>query len=729
MKKLLLITLMLAFGLTGFTQPKNYLSVNSDNHWNNAANWSPEGVPTANDDVFIGHWVGNTPLIIHPGTNAVAKSILLDNTSPGPWPFTVQGNLDVSEDITISKGADFIVSVGGTVTYLGDVHVNDNSTLHVNGIMKYVPPPLIIVTSNADSGPNTLRQAIADVADGGDITFKLLATNEQITLLSPLTINKSLTIDGDNLLGSGVDVEVWQDGDGIRIFHITTAAGGKTIEFKNMEINEGVGTAPGGGAILCEAGTLNVDNVVFFGNEAEGTGATDGGGAIHAISTTCNISNSTFDGNYSAKDGGGMYVSDGSNCNITNSTFGTNTSDNDGGGMLVKGSDVTITGCTFSDNEAGAAGGGIKGVDDSGLIIINSTFSGNQANGGDGGAISASGGTLNMNFTTVSGNTATTYGGGIDLFAASLLTIQNCMLGNNTAATGSDFSKDGDCAVTDDGYNIVEDSDGFTWSATGDIYGQQANLFGTGLTTQTLADNGGPTQTLAIEPLSVAIEAGVADATVTTDQRGTSRLDPPTIGAFEHVVPTVTNTETGETWMDRNLGATQVATSSTDADAYGDLYQWGRLADGHASRTSGTTTTLSSTDVPGHDDFITPTASPYDWRAPQNDNLWQGEGGINNPCPNGFRLPTEDEWIAELTTWTPQNAEGAYLSPLHLTVGGYRDDGTGGLTSVGAIGFYWSSSFDSTLAKNLRIAGSGGGQTHTTSDRRAFGFSVRCIKE
>tara|TARA_B110000090_G_scaffold89704_1_gene101755 strand:- start:8070 stop:8588 length:519 start_codon:yes stop_codon:yes gene_type:complete len=38
---------------------------------------------------------------------------------------------------------------------------------------------------------------------------------------------------------------------------------------------------------------------------------------------------------------------------------------------------------------------------------------------------------------------------------------------------------------------------------------------------------------------------------------------------------------TGQVWMDRNLGATQVATSSTDHLAYGNLYQWGRALDGH----------------------------------------------------------------------------------------------------------------------------------------------------
>jgi hypothetical protein len=51
---------------------------------------------------------------------------------------------------------------------------------------------------------------------------------------------------------------------------------------------------------------------------------------------------------------------------------------------------------------------------------------------------------------------------------------------------------------------------------------------------------------------------------------------------------------TGQVWMDRNLGASQVATSSTDPASYGDLYQWGRPADGHQIRTSAITATLAN---------------------------------------------------------------------------------------------------------------------------------------
>lgn len=99
------------------------------------------------------------------------------------------------------------------------------------------------------------------------------------------------------------------------------------------------------------------------------------------------------------------------------------------------------------------------------------------------------------------------------------------------------------------------------------------------------------------------------------------------------LVVDVMNPSTGEIWMDRNLGASQVATSSTDAAAYGDLYQWGRAADGHQCRTSNTTSTNATTDTPSHGDFILEGGSPQDWRVPQNDNLWQGVNGVNNPCP------------------------------------------------------------------------------------------------
>ena len=133
--------------------------------------------------------------------------------------------------------------------------------------------------------------------------------------------------------------------------------------------------------------------------------------------------------------------------------------------------------------------------------------------------------------------------------------------------------------------------------------------------------------------------------------------------------------KTGRIWMDRNLGASQVATSQTDEKAYGDLYQWGRGADGHQLRTSPTTNTLSTTDVPGNAFFITSTN--YDWRSPKNDALWQGVNGINNPCPSGYRLPTTTEVNAEIATFSAGSPTGAYNSVLKFTWGGGSQYWTG----------------------------------------------------
>lgn len=197
--------------------------------------------------------------------------------------------------------------------------------------------------------------------------------------------------------------------------------------------------------------------------------------------------------------------------------------------------------------------------------------------------------------------------------------------------------------------------------------------------------------------------------------------------------PNVTNPTTGEIWMDRNLGASQVATSSTDANAYGDLYQWGRAADGHESRTSATTSTnaTATSAVPNDGNawdgfFITEGSYPYDWLTPQDDNLWQGVSGTNNPCPSGYRLPTEAEWEAERTSWSSNNAAGAFASPLKLPVAGYRSRSSGSLGSVGSDGSYWSSTVDGTYSRSLNFSSSYAGMS---SDDRAYGTSVRCLKD
>lgn len=186
-------------------------------------------------------------------------------------------------------------------------------------------------------------------------------------------------------------------------------------------------------------------------------------------------------------------------------------------------------------------------------------------------------------------------------------------------------------------------------------------------------------------------------------------------------------------WLDRNLGASQVATGHSDALSYGDLFQWGRLADGHQIRNSVTTGTLSITDVPGNANFILSQTTPNDWRSSTNNNLWQGVNGINNPCPSGFRLPSSQELDAERAVWSSNNHIGAFASPLKWSIGGRRNFSTGVIGNIGFFGFYWSSTTNSTNAiysKYLIIeGGTSVSSTIGEDNRRAFGGSIRCIKD
>jgi uncharacterized protein (TIGR02145 family) len=188
----------------------------------------------------------------------------------------------------------------------------------------------------------------------------------------------------------------------------------------------------------------------------------------------------------------------------------------------------------------------------------------------------------------------------------------------------------------------------------------------------------------------------------------------------------VTNPTTGKIWMDRNLGASQVATSSTDAAAFGDLYQWGRAADGHEKRNSPTTSTLSNSDTPGHGNFILSPSGSNDWRSPENSTLWQGVNGTNNPCPAGYRLPTEAELNAERLSWASNNSAGAFASPLKLTLAGNRYFSTGGINAVSYDAWYWSSSVSGLYSRGLYF-------NSTTAEwypyQRAIGYPVRCIKD
>lgn len=182
----------------------------------------------------------------------------------------------------------------------------------------------------------------------------------------------------------------------------------------------------------------------------------------------------------------------------------------------------------------------------------------------------------------------------------------------------------------------------------------------------------------------------------------------------------------GQCWLDRNLGALFPPGPNTILFSQGDLFQWGRGTDGHQDRTSLTTANLSNLNLPGHGNFILAPNSPFDWRIPQNVFLWQGATGTNNPCPLGFRVPTDSELNVERLSWSSNNVMGAFSSPLKLTAVGNREFNSGTITGVETIGLYWSSTVNGNHSNNLYFDS---GYADISNYNRAYGMSLRCIKD
>ena len=201
---------------------------------------------------------------------------------------------------------------------------------------------------------------------------------------------------------------------------------------------------------------------------------------------------------------------------------------------------------------------------------------------------------------------------------------------------------------------------------------------------------------------SFAVMLGGKTATLTVSVAGT---------------PFVTSTLTTKVWMDRNLGATQAATSITDAASFGDLYQWGRAKDGHQIRTSSTAAGPVNAGSEGSN-FITGS----DWLSSQDNNRWQTVGGENSPCPSGYRIPSRDEFDNELLSLTANT----FNSILKLPATGYRHHTDGAIDEVGTHGHYWTRNTTGTRARFVYLTS---GSYTINSGNRANAKSVRCIRD
>jgi predicted outer membrane repeat protein len=323
------------------------------------------------------------------------------------------------------------------------------------------------------------------------------------------------------------------------------------------------------------------------------------------------VSKSTFSGNSAGNYGGGIYVDTSVPLvTVTNSTLSGNSAESGGG--IYNLSTLTMSGSTLSGNIASGGSGEGGGIFNGGtLTISSSTLSGNTASGNGGGGGILNGGTSTISNSTLGGNSAFA-GGGIHNYGT--LTISNSTLGGNSASAGGGIYNEqtysshvnisnsvlsGNRANTGGGiYNLG----GLTVSTTvvagdtpDDIVGYTAppgNVVGGYSAGQVvtvgsdgnpvLANNGGPTQTIALVAGSPAIGLGRncvgtdGSTPLTTDQRGYPRPHAPATcdaGAYEGAVSaatptgtsTRTSTPTATPTRTATLSATPTATSTPTA--------------------------------------------------------------------------------------------------------------------------------------------------------------------
>jgi hypothetical protein len=414
-------------------------------------------------------------------------------------------------------------------------------------------------------GPGPTLLTVLRRTDSGD--YGIFTVAERVTAsISGLTISNGLahpfgggifnggTLTVSNCTISGNSAVSYSAGGGGIYNGWTLTIIDSTIVGNSASSGNGTGSGSGGG--ILNGGTLTITNSTISGNSASGIGFAEAasGGGIDDGGPQTTISNSTISGNSVAGPsysyGGGIYREQGtlavSDSTIAdNSATSTSTGNAYGGGLyVVPYATVTIRTSTISGNSAAGVassssgvGGGIYG----GATVTNSTISGNSATGSDSGGfgIGGFGGgicviygeTLTISDSTITLNSAagsyfhngSSNGGGI-LNQGGTTTTRNTIIAGNTVAQGPGPDVYGN--MGSQGYNILGD----TWGASG---WTNTDLLRVDPLLGPLQNNGGPTQTMALQAGSPALGTGDPAQVNSPDQRGVPRTGGVDIGAYQ----------------------------------------------------------------------------------------------------------------------------------------------------------------------------------------------------
>lgn len=383
-------------------------------------------------------------------------------------------------------------------------------TLAMAVILTSVSPVFAALTYTACPNFSTLEN---DIVNDGSITFNI-PTNCTITFTGTITIDDAVSI--RNISGNTV---AFNGEDTYRHFTIE-AAGDLTLDGIRLYHGRASGSGdPGnGGSIFLDGGNLTVENSLFDVNAASGPLNLGGsGGAIYQKSGNLSISNSIFRSNDASQNGGALFALAGTGT-IDRSSFDDNNALN-GGGIHHNGGTLTITNSTISRNTTDwGDGAALRNVSGATMAIRNSTIADNHARGNAGG-IDNNPGTLTLDHVSMINNTSVNTGPG--LRTSGPVSIKDsivyspdgddCYGSTFITPTGVNFDTDGTCPT------------GFTTTTF------------LALNLDSLANNGGPTETIALLPGSVAIDAATT-STETRDQRGYVRPggDYDDAGAYEY---------------------------------------------------------------------------------------------------------------------------------------------------------------------------------------------------
>jgi Ca2+-binding RTX toxin-like protein len=421
----------------------------------------------------------------------------------------------------------------------------------------------------------------------GRLALSGLAVLEKRTLLSAtelvVTTNQDVTSNADGLIslrealafaGSnpGADTITFGNGSAIAGGTNFTDATADTITLGGTELTiDSDVTIDGPGAALLSISGNNASRVflVNSGVTAEIRDVTiAGGNSIYGggiqNSGTLKVSHSTISGNRAVFGGG---IANYGTLAISHSTIAGNTAGARGGGISSNGT-LTVSHSTIFGNTAEANGGGILNGDNS-TTIVNSTVVNNRADS-DGNSSGIGGGIWTYN----DGRTFTT--------------LHNTIVAGNFVGTGTMANDVGEKPLeAASRNNLIGDAGsagGLTNGTNGNIVGALvADIFETGA----LANNGGPTQTIALKASSPAVNAEdnasvPADALdldgdlnttepVPFDQRGTGfpRITRGVvdIGAFERANSTPTDVTLSANTIAENAGVNVVIGSLAGVDA------------------------------------------------------------------------------------------------------------------------------------------------------------------